>query len=101
MIEIIKEFLALFSKTSNSLLNRIRQMVSPQEEDEVIAKTIEIIIKLIEQSSKLLPKIIKKVYKNGSNETIQSMIKQGFKQEAIEQSLKSIIHQKAIQSIVD
>jgi hypothetical protein len=101
MIELIKKFLRLFEKASNNLLNRIREMVKPSEEEEVINKVTEVINSLVEHSSKLLPNIIKKSYKNGSDEAINSMIKQGFKEREILQSLKSIVHKEAVQAIVD
>ncbi|MCU9614092.1 polymorphic toxin type 50 domain-containing protein [Caldibacillus lycopersici] len=101
MMELIKKFLALFSKASNNIINRIRNMTNPNEENEILQQVVEILNKLVEKSSKLLPSIIKKSYKNGSEEAIKSLLNQGFSDGEIIKPIKSIVHQDAIQAIIN
>ncbi|MBU5214947.1 phage minor capsid protein [Heyndrickxia oleronia] len=97
-----EKLIQLYTDASDELLWQIRSLEdgpTKSRKDFILRQVKEILEKLRKESSELGTQIIEESYEDGSDEAIQLLIEQGV--EEVNHSLKSAIHEQAVQEIID
>ncbi|MBO1515044.1 phage minor capsid protein [Metabacillus bambusae] len=97
-----EKLIQMYTKANEDLLSQIRQLengIAKRRVQQILYHVQEILMKLQEESSSLSNEIVTESYEEGSNEVINQLIEQGITE--VESSLKSAIHEHAVQEIVN
>ncbi|KIO60228.1 hypothetical protein B4065_0154 [Caldibacillus thermoamylovorans] len=97
-----EKLIKLYERASEELLEQIRNLedgFSRRRKEKLLKTVLEVINKLQEESGELAKQIVEDSYKNGSDESVEEMIKQGL--EEVNNSIQSVIHEEAVQQIID
>ncbi|KYC94375.1 hypothetical protein B4102_3596 [Heyndrickxia sporothermodurans] len=97
-----KKLIQLYTDASDDILREIRKLedgVKKSRKEFILRQIKGIIEKLRKESSELGAQIIESAYEEGSDEAIEQLIEQGMAE--VNRSLKSAIHEQAVQEIVD
>jgi len=81
------------------LLKKLEDGPNKRNKERLLQQIAEILNTLTGNASELAAEILSEAYSDGSNEAIDTLVDQGI--EKVKDSLKSMIHQRAVQEIVD
>lgn len=97
-----EKLIQMYTKANEDLLAQIRQLedgIAKRRVQQILYHVQEILKKLQQDSSELSNEIVTESYEEGSNEAIKQLLEQGVSE--VESSLKSAIHEHAVQEIVN
>ncbi|MEH7223864.1 phage minor capsid protein [Bacillus sp. JJ1566] len=80
-------------------INILDDGIAKRKQQQLLQHILSIISELQKQGTELATEIIEDSYRNGSDEAVEQLISQGV--DEVEKSLKSVIHQEAVQQILD
>lgn len=99
-----EKLIQMYQEANFYLLGLIRSLEegpTKRRKEQLIRQIHEIIANLSENAAETAREIIEESYKAGSSEAIRQLLAQGIAEEAIEPTLKTVIHVRAVQAIVD
>lgn len=99
------KLIALYSKAGERLLDLIRSLeegsYSRQRKLKILKQIDDILAELTDGSAQSMSMLLAEAYKNGVSEAADSMMTQGIPKEHINTVLEPVIHQQAVQAIMD
>ncbi|MGM0971677.1 MAG: phage minor capsid protein [Bacillota bacterium] len=99
-----EKLIQMYQEANFYLLGLIRSLEegpTKRRKEQLLRQIREIIANLSENAAETAREIIEESYKAGSTEAIRQLLAQGIAEEAIEPTLKTVIHVRAVQAIVD
>ncbi|GGH17256.1 phage minor capsid protein [Paenibacillus segetis] len=100
-----EKLIALYSRAGERLLDLIRSLeegsYNRKRKVKLLKQIDDILASLTDGSAQSMSKLLAEAYKEGVGEVATSMTAQGIPKEHINTVLESIIHQRAVQAIMD
>ncbi len=99
-----EKLIQMYQEANFYLLGLIRSLEegpTKKRKEQLLRQIQEIIASLSENAAQVSREIIEESYKAGSTEAIRQLMAQGIAHEAIEPTLKTVIHVRAVQAMVD
>ncbi|WP_339816799.1 phage minor capsid protein [Paenibacillus sp. FSL R7-0216] len=100
-----EKLIALYTRAGERLLELIRSLesgsYSRRRREKILQQIVEILAGLTDGAAQSMAELLAEAYKEGVDEAANSMISQGVPDEQINTVLEPLIHQQAVQAIMD
>ncbi|WP_243895801.1 phage minor capsid protein [Paenibacillus sp. F411] len=96
---------ALYTQAGERLLQLIRSLeagsYSRRRKEQILKQIDEILADLTNGAAQSMSEVLADAYRAGSQEAVSSMVVQGMAENQLNPSVQSIVHQQAVQAIMD
>jgi len=101
----VEELIALYTRADERLRALVQSLeegsLSRRRKEELLRQIEAIIADLTDEAGNQMAGIVSESYRAGASEAVSGMIQAGMAREAINSTLKPLIHQRAAQAIMD